>query len=209
MIKQILAFMLILVLTVSLVACGSGEETTLSGMVLSVDGTVITLAEMNGENFGGKEFPGGERPEPPEGADKPADGIPEAFNGTLPEGETFPSWGNGERPEMPEGMTPPEGMNPPEGMTIPENGERPAFSGSDEKRPGLEKFAENMQTTQIDIGDAHISVEENGIKATGSLSDLKAGVFVTISKDRKGNVTNVLITSTFRFGQGFQGRNPS
>ena len=202
--KKILAIMLVLVLTVSLVACGGGEETALTGMVISVEGTVISFVEMNSENFGGKE-----RPEKPEGMEKPAEGSPEAFHGTLPEGETFPSWGNGERPEMPEGMTPPEGMELPEGMTIPENGERPSFEGSDGNRPGFGNFAENMQTTQIDIADAHISLEEDGVKASGSLSDLKAGVFVTITKDGKGKVTNVLITSSGfgGFGGGFRGGN--
>ena len=35
------------VLTLSLTACGAGEETTLTGMVVSVDGTVISLMEMD------------------------------------------------------------------------------------------------------------------------------------------------------------------
>ena len=195
--RKILAIMLVLVLTVSLVACRAGEETTLTGMVISVEGTVISFVEMNSENFGGKEFSDSERPEKPEGMEKPAEGSPEAFHGTLPEGETFPSGGNGERPEM------------PEGMTIPENGEPPSFEGSDGNRPGFGNFAENMQTTQIDIADAHISLEEDGVKASGSVSDLKAGVFVTITKDGKGKVTNVLITSSGfgGFGGGFRDGN--
>lgn len=35
------------VLTLSLTACVAGEETTLTGMVVSVDGTVISLMEMD------------------------------------------------------------------------------------------------------------------------------------------------------------------
>ena len=34
-------------MTLSLTACGAGEETTLTGMVVSVDGTVISLMEMD------------------------------------------------------------------------------------------------------------------------------------------------------------------
>ena len=89
---------------------------------------------------------------------------------------------------------------------MPEGGGRPqGGSGEEGKgRPGFESFAENLQTQQIDIGDAHISKQTDDIKESGSLEDLTPGTMVTITLDGKGKVTYVLITSTFSFG-GFGG----
>ena len=88
--------------------CGSGEETTLTGMVVSVDGTVISLMEMDGE-MSGMNFGSGEMPQMPEGMEG-FEGFgnfnPEDFDGTLPEGGDFSQWSG----EMPEGMELPEGM---------------------------------------------------------------------------------------------------
>ena len=50
-------------MALSLTACGAEEETPLTGMVVSVDGTVISLMEMDTGNMGGKDFAEGERPE--------------------------------------------------------------------------------------------------------------------------------------------------
>ncbi len=112
---------------------------------------------------------------------------PGAFEGTLPEGENFPQWGDGEMPEMPEGMT------PPEGMTMPENGGMPDFSGMGGM--GFGNFDTDAETKDVDIGDAHISVEIDGGKASGSMDDIQAGTFVTITMNGKGQVTNVLVSS--------------
>lgn len=51
--KRTLAVLLVLVMAVGLVACGAEKETTLTGMVTSIDGTVISLMEMDGD-MGGK-----------------------------------------------------------------------------------------------------------------------------------------------------------
>ena len=109
--KKLVAIFVALVMTRALAACGAGEETTLTGMVVSVDGTVISLMEMDAD----MDFAGGERPELPEGMEGFGGFDPGEFDGTLPEGETFPQWGDGERPEMPEGMETPEGMERPTG----------------------------------------------------------------------------------------------
>lgn len=185
---------MVFALSASLVACGEEEETTITGMVVSVDGTVISLVEMDTGNMGGRDFAGGERLEMPEGME----GFnPDVFNGTLPEGETFPQWGEGEMPEMP------EGMEPPEGMTMPENGEIPDFDGENGgMRPGFGNLGEDMETTDVDIASAHISLEIDEGKASGSMDDIKAGSFVTITMNSKGEVTNVLVSSTARFGGG-------
>ena len=65
--KKLLAILVALVMTISLAACGAGEETTLTGMVVSVNGTVISLAEMDTDEMSGQTFAEGERPEMPEG----------------------------------------------------------------------------------------------------------------------------------------------
>ena len=192
--RKLIAILMTIVLAATLVACGGGEETTLTGMVVSVDGTVVSLVEMGSDDMGGREFAEGERPEMPEGME----GFePGAFDGTLPEGETFPQWGEGEMPQMPEGMT------PPESMPMPENGEMPDFDGEGGgMRPGFGNFGEDMETTDVDLADAHISVEIDGGKASGSMDDIQAGTFVTITMNGKGEVTNVLVSSMSGFGSG-------
>ena len=195
--RKFIAILMTLVLAVTLAACGGGEETTLTGMVVSVDGTVISLVEMDASNMGGRDFAEGERPQMPEGMEGFGGFNPDEFDGTLPEGETFPQWGEGEMPEMP------EGMEPPEGMTMPENGEMPDFGGENGgMRPGFGNFGEDMETTDVDIANAHISVEIDGGKASGSMDDIKAGTFVTITMNGKGEVTNVLVSSMSGFGSG-------
>ena len=198
--QKLMAILVALVMTMCLAACGAGEETTLTGMVASVDGTVISLVEMDTGNMGSMDFAEGERPEMPEGMEG-FEGFgnfnPEDFEGTIPEGGDFSQWGDGEMPEMPEGMT------IPEGMTMPENGEMPDFSGENGgMRPGLENFGEDMETKDVDIASAHISVEIDGGKASGSMDDIKVGVFVTITVNGKGEATNVLVSEQSFLGGG-------
>lgn len=187
---------MVFLLAVTLAACSGGEETTLTGIVVSVDGTVISVMEMDSQNMGGRNFAEGERPEIPEGMEGFGEFDPGEFDGTLPEGETFPQWGAGEMPQMPEGMGSPEGMTPPEGMTMPEDGQMPDFGGENgAMRPDFENFAQDMETKAVDIGDAHISVEiENG-KESGSLENIVPGAFVTITMNGKGEATYVLVSS--------------
>ena len=183
-----------LVMAVSLTACGAGEETTLTGMVVSVNGTEISLMEMDTANMGGGDFAGGEGPEMPEGMEDFQgfeDFDPEDFEGTFPGGGNFPQWGEGEMPEMP------EEMELPEDMTFPENGQMPDFGSMD-----FGNFDADAETKSVDIGDAHISVEIDGGKASGSMDDIQAGSFVTITMNRRGEVTNVLVSSQISFGGG-------
>ena len=200
--KKLVAMLVAIVMIISLTACGAGEETTLTGMVVSVDGTVISLVEMDTGNMGGQDLAGGERPEMPEGMEGFQgfdDFNPEDFEGTFPEGGNFPQWGEG---EMPEGIT------PPEGMTMPENGEMPDFgSENGGMRPGFGNFGEDMETKDVDIADAHISVEIDGGKASGSMDDIQTGTFVTITMNGKGEVINVLVSSQSYFDGG--GRRPT
>jgi hypothetical protein len=196
--RKTIAILMVFLLAATLAACGGEEETTLSGMVVSVDGTVISLVEMDSANMGGRDSEGGERPEMPEGMEGFGGFNPESFDGTLPEGETFPQWGDGEKPEMPEGMT------PPEGMTMPENGEMPDFGGENGgMRPGFGNMSADAETTDFDIGNAHISVEIDGGKASGSMDDIKAGTFVTVTINGKGEAIYVLVSSAIGFGGRF------
>ena len=193
--EKLVAIVVVFIMAVSLAACSAGEETTLTGMVVSVDGTVISLMEMDTSNMGGKDFAGGERPEMPEGVEGFegfGDFNPEDFEGVAPEGGNFPQWGEGEMPEMP------EGMELPEGMTMPEDGQMPDFGSMGGM--GFGNFDSDAETKNVDIGDAHISVEIDGGKASGSMSDIEAGTFVTITMNGKGEVTNVLVSSRSSFG---------
>jgi hypothetical protein len=158
--------------------------------------------EMDTSNMAGKDFTGGERPEMPEdmeGFQGFGDFNPEDFAGSFPEGGDFPQWGDGEMPQLPENMTPPEGMTVPEGMTMPENGEMPGFG--DMGGMGFGNFASDVETKNVGIGNAHISVEIEGGKASGSMADITAGTFVTITMNGKGEATYVLVSSRMQFGE--------
>ena len=202
--QKLVAILVAFVMTISLAACSTGEETTLTGMVVSVDGTVISLMEIDGE-LGSMNFGSSEMPQMPEGMEGMEDfqGFgdfnPQDFTGMFPGDGDFSQWGSGELPE---------GMELPEDMTMPENSEMPDFGGMGGIRPGSGNFGENMETKDVDIADAHISVEIDGVKTSGSLDDIKAGTFVTITTNGKGMVTNVLVSSQSFFGGGRDMREP-
>ena len=139
-------------------------------------------------------MPQGEGREMPEGMEN---FDPSQFEGSMPQGEGR---------EMPEGMedfdpSQFEGMTPPEDMTMPEDGEMPEFDGENGgMRPGFGGFSEDMETTDVDIADAHISIETDGVKASGTLEDIQAGTFVTVTLNSKGEATYVLVSSQSFFG---------
>lgn len=68
---------------------------------------------------------------------------------------------------------------------------------------GFAGFSTDVESKQVDISKAHISVQIDGGKESGSLEDIKAGTYVTITISPKGEATYVLITSR----SGFGGRN--
>ena len=217
--RKVFAIILAAVMVLTMAACGSqeAEETTLTGMVVSLDGTTLSLVEM--DSMGSIDIPQGERPEGMEnfqgfGGFNPGDfdgtmpesmeGFnPEDFDGTMPEGmEGFGGFGGFVPGDfdgtMPEGM---EDFNPEDlaGM-MPQRGERPEGFG------GMGGFAgafSAAETKTVDIASAHISLEIEGGKASGSLEDLKPGSFVTITINGKGQATYVLISAQ----SGIGGRN--
>ena len=200
--RKWIALVCVLAMMLCLTACGEEETVSVTGMVVSVDGTVITLMEMDQENTNFREMEEGQMPSmpsDPEGFEGFSGGFPggfsrEGFDGTMPEGgefsgsfpggsfpggEEFSGWGEGQMPSMPEG------------------GEMPDFSGSFVGMMGsMGGINFDGKTQQIDIGDARIGVGIEGGKESGSLDDLAPGTFVTITMTAKGKVTYVLVTST-------------
>ena len=177
---KLLLFLSTIMLLFTMNGCGKEEkETILTGMVISVDGTKISLREMdsqmqpgerpNMENFNPENF----NPEDFEGGNfNREDFNPEDFKGGDFNREDF----------------------------NPEDVDSTELVPSDKEKP---KFEEGESKT-IDIADAHISVEIEDGKATGSMDDIKTGSFLTITMNGKGEVTNVLVSSS----RGFGGRMP-
>jgi len=175
-------------LSVLLCACGKEDkkETTVTGMVVSLDGSVLTLREMDMAQGGGSgNFPFGNEQMP---------GNMEGFAGGFPGGG-----GDGQIPTMPEGETMPnmedfDPKNMPDmGDFDPENmPDRGSFPEGME-RPDMEDFAGEGETKTVDISDAHISVQRDGVKESGSISDVTVGSFVTITLDNKGKASYVLV----------------
>ena len=202
--RKIIALLLALVLALSLAACGGEEETTLTGMVVSVDGTVVSLVEMSGsmEDMDFSSFSGEFDGTMPEGFDG---SFPEDFDGTMPEGfdGSFPEDFDGTMPEGFEGGFPggmPEDFDGtlPEGETYPQQGEGSFPGGMMGGMMGA--FSGDTETTDVDIADAHISLEADGVKTSGTLEDIQPGSFVTITLNGKGEATYVLVS------EGFGGR---
>ena len=57
----------------------------------------------------------------------------------------------------------------------------------------------------MDISGAHIYLEIEGGKASGSMEDIKAGTFMTVTVNGKGEATYVLVSAQSGFA-GFGGR---
>ena len=166
-----------------------------TGVVLSVEGNVISLLPMGNRNSGNEngdlpQRPTGEMPQRPDGeerGERPTGEMPQ-----RPDGEERGERPTGEMPQRPDGG---------------ERGERP----TGESAGGFRGFgADSSQAESYDLSAAHISVEIDEGKAAGSMEDLQQGSFVTLTLNAKGEVTNVLVSSrTVSFpnrGQNGQGR---
>ena len=203
--KKLMTMICVLALVLSLAACGGkGEETTVTGMVVSLDGTTLTLMENDGTmdfsqmpmgNFDPEGFDG----EMPEGFEGMIGGFPGGWNGEMPEDfdpESLPEGFEGQIPEGFEGFQ--GGFPGGWGGEIPEGETRPQ-RGDGERPQGMEGFTFEGETRQIDIADAHISVEIEGGKEGGSLESLTPGSFVTITINAKGQATYVLVSQNSGF----------
>lgn len=201
--KKIIAIISILVLLACCTACNQEEEaTTLTGMVVSIDGTVISLWEMDG-SMEEMEFDGNMPSRPSnmegfEGFEGFGNFSGEGFDGSFPDMGNFPQWDGEGAPELPDGATMPDF---PEGEKPEDwNMEGFPFGGNGGSMPDFENASSDMETKEVDIANAHISIEIDGGKASGSLEDITPGSFVTITMNAKGEVTNVLISSASGFG---------
>ena len=153
------------------------KDTTVMGIVQSVDGNKVTLSV--GGQMGA---PGGEKPdgEKPEG---------EAPTGEKPEGEA-PTDGEAPTGEKPEGEAPTDGEAPtgekPEG-TLP-TGEAPADS------------SEQAKTGVLTIGDESVlekvtrDQDGNETKESITVSDLTEGTMVAITFDADGAITAITVS---------------
>lgn len=211
--KKWIAALCALALVLTMAGCGGGEETTVSGMVVSLEGTTVTLMEMSGnmEDFSSM-FENGEMPQRPQGGEQgPRPEGMEDF--TIPEDFDFE---NIDPENMPEGFDQenfdPENM--PEGFDrgeMPQGFDPGSFGGMDGERPempeggafpGFGGQTPMGETTTLDIANARIGVEIEGGKESGSLSNVIPGVMVTITLSPKGEATYVLVSSS---GMGFGG----
>ena len=187
--KKWIAVVMIFTMILTLTACG-GEETTVSGMVVSVDGTVISLMEMGG-GFGGGRFPGGENGEMPTRTEGMKDfnsedmedfPRPEDMEGFDPEKMEDFNFEDFDPEDMPEGFAP-GGKEPPEG-----------------ERPEMGSFEDMGEATTLDITNAHISIEIEGGKESGALTDIVPDTMVTVTVSPKGEATYVLVSQSMGFG---------
>ena len=171
MTKKLTALICILALGLCITACKNEEaqETTLTGMVVSVDGTVISLREMeaSGEGRGN-----GERPE----------GMPEGFNpgnfgGSMPEGFD---------PESFDG-------------TLPEDFDPESFSGEMpegfENFAGFSGMTGNFDVSSLTFGtETKIYIIPESLKiGDGDYTSLKAGDVIMIMLDDNDSVTSVSV----------------
>ena len=210
--KNWIAILCILAMMLCLAGCGGGEETTVSGMVVSLDGSVVTLMEMNGsmENFGGgfsSMFENGEMPTRPEGGeDRPRPEGMEDF--TIPEDFDFENFDPENMPEgfdgqgMPGGYggeDRPEGFDPGSFGGMP-GGERPQMDGEGGEIPNWGGMNGMGETTTVDISNARIGVEIEGGKESGSPDNVTPGAMVTITLSPKGEATYVLVSQSMGFG---------
>ena len=174
---KLISILCILSLVLCAVGCGAAEEsTTVTGIVVSVDGTVVSIRTMGsrGQNGEMSERPTGEMPERPTGE------MPERPTGEMPERPT------GEMPERPTGEM-------PERPTGEEESQRPSFGGA------------NTEAESYDLANAHVSVEIDEGKASGTMEDIKTGSILTLTLNKNGEVTQVLVSSRTLSGLGNRG----
>lgn len=184
---KLISILCILSLVLCAVGCGAAEEsTTVTGIVVSVEGTVVSVRTMGsrGQNGENGQRPTGEMPERPTGE------MPERPTGEMPErptGEDFPRRpADGETSERPTGEM-------PERPTGEEERQRPSFGGA------------NTEAESYDLANAHISVEIDEGKASGTMEDIKTGSILTLTLNKKGEVTQVLVSSRTLSGLGNRG----
>ena len=181
-------------ITFAVSGCGKEEKTTtLTGMVVSIEGTVVSLQQFDSEM---QQRPSGDKPEQFEGGEGFENFNPENFNREDFNPEDF----------NPEDFNPedfnPENFNPEDFNSESFNREDFNPENFDGEMPDIGfQFSEGESKT-VDLGDAHITLEIDGGKATGSIQDITEDSFLTITMDGDGKVTNVIVSSGSGFKRG-------
>ena len=150
------------------------SDSTVTGMIESIEDNTITLSVMN-PNGGGR--PDGGAPDANGTGDKPGGGVPDA-NGTgdKPSDEAPDANGTGDKPSG--------GVPDANGTGDKPSGGAPDNNGGG--MPGGESKTITVSTTAV------ITDEEGN---TVSLSDLGKGTMVTIELDEDGNAISITIAS--------------
>lgn len=179
--RKLIALLCLTALVLSVAGCSEKEDTTstVTGIVVSIEGTVVTLRQFDRNTTGNSNRDNAQqRPSRDENWQRPEGDF------TRPEGDFTMPEEDFTRPEV--GKRPEEGQRP----TMPE-GERPSFGN----------FGDDQgETTTADLKNAHISIQDGDIKAAGSIDDIKAGSFLTVTVNSKGEATEVLVASMRGFG---------
>lgn len=206
--KRVAATLCAAALLFSLAACGGQEETaavdysntTLTGQVTKIDGTVLTLKL---GTLTEQEQPAPEQEQPSESPPSAGnDGTSEkSEDGTPPEpketGEHPAASNNGEAPEKPEDGTVPDGAQ--EGNTVPE-----APSGGTSL-----SFTAGEETAEIDINGATITRDGSDETAALDSTDIAVDDIVVITVGEHNAVDTVAIQTLHsereNSGFGFSG----
>lgn len=150
------------------------SDSTVTGMIESIEDNTITLSVMN-PNGGGR--PDGGAPDANGTGDKPGGGVPDA-NGTgdKPSDEAPDANGTGDKPS---------------GGVLDANGtgDKPSGGAPDNNGGGMP----GGESKTITVSTTAVITDEEG--NTVSLSDLGKGTMVTIELDEDGNAISITIAS--------------
>lgn len=168
--------------------CGKKEDTTVSGMVVKVDGTKISIVDVDSDSLSEVQ---GSVTMPSQGDFNPGD-----FEGSIP---SMPEGFDGSAPSMPEGFDE-SAPSMPEGF----NGGFPNgnFSGDQATKDFSANFSDE-DITEYDVANAHVSIEIDEGKEAGSVDDITVGSTVTLTINSDSEVTNVLVSKNSGFGGSF------
>ena len=209
--KRLLSFTCAAALLASLAACGASssststdeEDSTVTGQVLSIDGTTVTLQLGTlSENAGGA--PQGTPPDQPDGSsdsgtdDQTPPAKPEDASDSTGDAQTSPeqpsggnSSDNANAPEAPAGDASGSGN----GQTPPE---QPSGNGGDAPSgmPGGSSFTAGDESMTLDLADAALTKDGETI----STEDLAVDDILTVTLNASGKATAAEVVTTNGMG---------
>ena len=209
--KRLLSFTCAAALLASLAACGASssststdeEDSTVTGQVLSIDGTTVTLqlGTLN-ENAGGA--PQGTPPDKPDGSSN--SGTNDQTPPAKPEDASDSTGDAQTSPEQPSGGSVSDSTNAPEapagdasgsgnGQTPPE---QPSGNGGDAPSgmPGGSSFTAGDESMTLDLADAALTRDGETI----STEDLAVDDILTVTLNASGKATTAEVVTTNGMG---------